>query len=234
MSETIQTKESPIVMTPENAQKCHEGRKTQTRRIIGERQRVGYPHHEIEQAELDGFRTTGRMPFTWRCPYGTVGDRLWVREAFTYWEDPGYEWTPSRKEPRFEYLSGRRQAEIIERSGTAGHDYLVYKADGAKRSLGDWAYPHPVYDHCIGRFGKTIASIHMPRWACRTVLAITEVRVERVRQISQYDALAEGVSGGPDGDQAVAHFQSLWASIHGLTSWHENPWVWVFSFRRVI
>lgn len=69
-------------------------------------------------------------------------------------------------------------------------------------------------------------SIHMPRAASRITLEITGVRVERLGEISESDARAEGV-------QSVAEFKELWASINGLGSWEANPWVWVVEFRRI-
>lgn len=130
-------KERPILMTPENAQKCHDGTKTQTRRI------VKLPAWSTEVAEDNALSC---VPF---CPYGQVGDRLWVREALC-------------------------------RNGSV----MTYR-DGSLVMQGDLVMP----SWCER---KTIPSIHMPRWACRTVLEITEVRVERVKDISPADALPEG------------------------------------------
>ncbi|AXW87781.1 hypothetical protein AU509_07345 [Lonsdalea britannica] len=88
-------------------------------------------------------------------------------------------------------------------------------------------------------------SIHMPRWASRITLEITGVRVERLRDISQEDANAEGMylSGwrpsysDPDSGGEVAtpydNFAALWESIYGPDSWQANPWVWVIEFREV-
>lgn len=82
-------------------------------------------------------------------------------------------------------------------------------------------------------------SIHMPRWASRILLEITNVRVERLNSISDADAKAEGCCYGRGGgvpDFAVTpadHFPTLWASIYGEESWKANPWVWVISFKRV-
>jgi len=85
-------------------------------------------------------------------------------------------------------------------------------------------------------------SIHMPRWASRIILEIVEIRVERVQDISEADALAEGVSILPDAEIAARvaedtparmEFWALWTSIHGPDSWDANPWVWVLEFRRV-
>lgn len=91
-------------------------------------------------------------------------------------------------------------------------------------------------------------SIHMPRWASRILLEITDVRVERLNAISEKDATAEGVQPAgsllpdypgtfltPKGDFATAKvaFQRLWESIYGEEGWKANPWVWVISFERI-
>ncbi|MGB3255186.1 hypothetical protein [Buttiauxella gaviniae] len=91
-------------------------------------------------------------------------------------------------------------------------------------------------------------SIHMPRWASRILLEITNVRVERLNAISEEDAKAEGVTPAgtllpehpgtyltPNGDFATAEvaFQRLWESIYGEEGWQSNPWVWVIEFKRV-
>lgn len=89
-------------------------------------------------------------------------------------------------------------------------------------------------------------SIHMPRWACRILLEITAVRVERLQDISEEQAEAEGVKGEPCdharqacadigcwGDTAKGAFGFLWESLNGSGSWAANPWVWVVEFKRV-
>lgn len=96
-------------------------------------------------------------------------------------------------------------------------------------------------------------SIHMPRWASRITLEVTDVRVERLQDISEKDAQAEGIErtedffgcpcwrvyGEPDGadvvapDDPIGSYRSLWESINGPGSWEANPWVWVVSFRRL-
>ena len=96
-----------------------------------------------------------------------------------------------------------------------------------------------------GEYGRWRPSIHMPRWASRITLEITEVRVERLHDISDDDIKAEGifddpavVSGEREGSiltlagKRIA-FEDLWESINGPDSWDENPWVWVVGFRRV-
>lgn len=79
-------------------------------------------------------------------------------------------------------------------------------------------------------------SIHMPRWASRITLEITNIRVERVQDISQQDAACEGVDFVNTGD-FVTPFATLWDSINatrdgGKFAWTANPWVWVIEFRR--
>ncbi len=88
----------------------------------------------------------------------------------------------------------------------------------------------------------------MPRWASRILLEITNVRVERLNDISECDARAEGVPPAgsllpdhpgtfltPKRDFAMAKvaFQRLWESIYGEESWNANPWVWVIEFKRI-
>lgn len=99
--------------------------------------------------------------------------------------------------------------------------------------------------------GKWHPSIFMPRWASRILLEITNVRVERLNDISEEDAINEGIIKDSDGffiasDSPEAHhflrqphltakgaFHTLWESINGPGSWESNPWVWVIEFKRV-
>lgn len=84
-------------------------------------------------------------------------------------------------------------------------------------------------------------SIHMPRWASRITLEVTGVRVERLQDISEADALAEGVNVHPDHHgkprtsiySPVQAYRDLWESINGPGSWDANPWVWVVAFERI-
>ncbi|HIC8916371.1 TPA: morphogenetic protein [Enterobacter roggenkampii] len=93
--------------------------------------------------------------------------------------------------------------------------------------------------------GRWRPSIHMPRWASRITLEITCVRVERLNNISQEDAQAEGMEltgwrptySDPDSGGEVwtpyDNFAQLWESIYGEDSWKANPWVWVIEFKVV-
>lgn len=111
----------------------------------------------------------------------------------------------------------------------------------------------PAHYNADGRadegWGKTRVSIHMPRWASRLTLEITEVRVERLQEISADDALSEGVRepslGGPltvidhgnlfkverSDTNPLVLWQFLWRQINGDVSWDANPWVWAVSFK---
>jgi hypothetical protein len=93
---------------------------------------------------------------------------------------------------------------------------------------------------CGGGIGRLRSSIHMPRWASRITLEITEVRVQRLQDISEEDAKAEGVDplgmmfgGEPYRESYRQGFEVAWASINGAGSWDANPWVWAISVSRV-
>lgn len=80
-------------------------------------------------------------------------------------------------------------------------------------------------------------SIHMPRWASRITLTVTEVRVQRLQEISEADARAEGVTQhrygtarNPSWTDYKTSFEWLWDSLHGPDAWAANPWVVAVSF----
>jgi len=106
--------------------------------------------------------------------------------------------------------------------------------------------------HCVGYiaepmrgdfWGKTRVSIHMPRWASRLTLEVTEVRCERLQSISAEDALAEGIDHytpgvtaalrGEDEGNPIEEYRALWERINGAGSWEKNPWVWAITFKRL-
>lgn len=91
-------------------------------------------------------------------------------------------------------------------------------------------------------WGKLRPSMFMPRWASRITLEITGVRLERLQDISEVDALAEGCLGSTTNldsefdyvKTAKDAFCDLWESINGTGSWEANPWVWTISFKRIL
>lgn len=149
------------------------------------------------------------------CPYGQPGDRLWVRESFQPLFADGIE-------------------NHWETNWKTGKGYAIsYPATDGIQEFVD-------ADDNISSACKP--SIHMPRWASRILLEITAIRVERLQDISEADARAEGAPlelGELErlilGAKAKhrSGFVRLWQSINGEQSWHENPWVWVVEFKRV-
>lgn len=187
-------KERPILFSGPMVRAILDGRKTQTRRVIkGEHTNVFW--NSIVVNGYGGWTNEHGSPV--RCPYGKPGDRLWVRETFSY-RDYGD--------------IGSHDLDKSER---------WYWADGSQPTHGNWTRPKP--------------SIHMPRWASRITLKITDMRVERLQDISHRDALAEGVDydvSKPDGSP-LQRFQQLWESLNGPESWIDNPWVWVVEFKHI-
>lgn len=218
-------KERGMIFNAEMVRAILDGRKTQTRRIMAPQ-----PADDIERCifpnpEAIGWKSSLRHKHgsttAHFCHYGKPGDRIWVRETF--------------QGPLFDYdlMDGYcKDPTPFEKP-----EFCVYKADGV---------PAPeFYDaddelHCCWR-----PSIHMPRWASRILLEITDVRVERLNSISQEDAQAEGLEltgwrptySDPDSGGEVMtpydNFAELWSSIYGDESWQANPWVWVIEFKRV-
>lgn len=76
-------------------------------------------------------------------------------------------------------------------------------------------------------------SIHMPRWASRITLEVTDVRVQRLHDISHEDAEQEGVKCDMSALGFRDHYAALWDRINGRGSWAANPWVWAVSFELV-
>lgn len=112
----------------------------------------------------------------------------------------------------------------------SGEEWQAAIPDMGIEAFGKWA-PN----------GKTIPSIHMPRWASRLTLEVTAVGVERLTEISSSDARSEGIGTIDTWDVArtaprdkwVCRYRQLWEEIHGPGSWDSNPWVWKISFKRI-
>lgn len=218
-------KERGMIFNGEMVRALLDGRKTQTRRIMkpqpGPCPRGGHwwPSNvfktmlHVEEEMQNGKGGWGGLVGD-ACPFGDVGDRIWVRETFCPVDDTQYggeKWVDYRATPRYEARH------------PAGWDSAPNDAEALK-----WR-----------------PSIHMPRWASRILLEITDVRVELLNSISQEDAQAEGLEltgwrptySDPDSGGEVMtpydNFAELWSSIYGDESWQANPWVWVIKFKRV-
>ncbi len=156
-----------------------------------------------------------RTSSEWRCqptpcPFGQPGDRLWVRETWMDLTGTGIE--------HRDLATGKRTR-------------YAYGAESPKGSASDEARK----DYGL----RWRPSIHMPRDACRLVLEITAVRIERLQAITEADAIAEGAPAKAETSELrwqhyVPHAQGfidLWNSTGG--DWDSNPWVWVIEFKRV-
>jgi hypothetical protein len=195
-------KERPVIFNGEMVRAILDGRKTQTRRPIKFPLLDKSMGCELAGNELAGEVRAGNYS---NVPFGQVGDRLWVRET---WQGPLVD-----EGHLDDYLAN------VEKFQTP--QFCEYAADGGAR---------PEFcdlDDNVRQGWRP--SIHTPRWASRITLEITGVRVERLQDISEADAIAEGGTKYFN----IDWFGPLWASIYGEESWRANPWVWVIEFRRV-
>lgn len=241
-------KERPIIFSSAMVKALLDGRKTQTRRamksVFRGREILNLREHGILGHERERYSGAFNDPFSWGypgaedgcdapigswlewCPYGVVGDRLWVREAA---------WFDREEMP-----------DIGLRCFFEGDDVRMARHPGAHKA------PFPSVAEVLDLNSALVkrSPIHMPRWASRLTLEITDIRVQRLQEISVDDAIAEGVrcwidDGPVDGSsendcgcfhsksQAVPSYSGLWNSIHGQGSWEANPWVWALSFKRI-
>ena len=226
-------REHPLLMKGPLVRATLEGRKTQTRRPIKPQ-----PDDDIVDVRYDAIADLwlGNTPedndlgytssWAMRCPLGQAGDRLWVRET--------YKWADAKDD-------GVNQSVVV-----------AYRADDKTMDIECSLAVHDGVvcaieseEVCGERWRP---SIHMPRWACRLVMPLVAVRVERLRGITEDDAKAEGVERisagpgwecwmgygpGPSCGTARDSFRSLWISIYGQDSWDANPWVWVAEWDHV-
>lgn len=222
-------KERPILFSGAMVRAILSGQKTQTRRVVNpyppaERSIIPYLPSAIVPQQDGTFAayTDGRKAKEFRCPYGQPGDRLWVRECFAV----EHQVEPDQPPP---FNDGRP----ILRDPDSGWRLSHYRATDPAPEL---SYE----DGCSARCPEDghvhwKPSIHMPRWACRLVLEIVSVRVERLQDISRGDAMEEGCPF-PNmiyETDPVAWFADLWCTINGPESWIANPWAWVVEFKRV-
>jgi hypothetical protein len=251
---TTQTavRERPILFSAEMVRALLDGRKTQTRRVVGLPVRAGVSasegHRRADYRRMcDGLAEFADGPsgqafsgVLLRCPYGARGERLWVREGAWVSECGNY--------VAFGEVWNLDTALVVSREGAWIPSYYVSGALYGKRrgfELG-WGEGRRV----SAFFAKQRPSIHMPRWASRISLEITDVRVERVQEISGEDARAEGVCVPrcgcegcgrtsqmcpADASSHILEYARLWDSLNAPRGygWDANPWVWAITFKRV-
>ena len=207
-----------------------EGRKTQTRRVVKHFDWFeGHLIHSclgaVRKGEISRYEdliSSRDGGIQRRCPHGSPGDRLWVRESFLCFGSSDSITPPVPRACQIRYKADEGPATWIP---------MPLDAKQPTPSL------------------KGKPSIHMPRWVSRITLEIVSVRVERLQDITEADAIAEGVEVTPVADlasrvlqfqgkgvqvaAAVVAYAHLWETINGPGSWKANPWVWVVEFKRV-
>lgn len=180
--------------------------KTQTRRVLDMPPMTFDAVFNDDGVWYVGDAATGHHYAKLPVRYAT-GDRLYVREAHYLTDDDDYE--------RVVYAA--EDADVAEHLATISH------LEGSHPTV-NWS-----------RHKRRRPPMHMPRWASRITLIVTDVRVQRLQEISSTDAVAEGVrSRLPDNGIAVAEFMDLWNGINGERPgchWQDNPWVAAYTFR---
>jgi len=194
-------------------------RKTQTRRVV-----KGFA---LDLPKPGNFTPEYvALPENGNSPYGYADDRLWVRETFFAY---------GRWKTRFSEKKGRDEWHFID---------MTLECDRAYQYAAD----DPDIPVTTSRHGGVTPAwwkrpaIHMPRAASRIMLEVTGVRVERLQDISEADAIAEGVhagsweyDNGEGTETARESFQCLWDSLNAARGygWDANPWVWVVELKKV-
>lgn len=200
-------KEHPILMCSEMVRAILAGTKTETRRMAGLKELNKEPNEKEYVAEANAGHIISRYygeEMILKSPYGVAGDTLWVRETY----------------------------KSLAYGRVYGSEFH-YKADGYDPEL-DWDMREKnriifadTPDHDVRyrplSFGKWKPSIHMPRWASRITLTVKGVTLERLHEITDEGAKAEGVADR-------AEYESLWKHLNSEESWSLNPWVWVVKF----
>lgn len=213
MPNNTTAKEKPILFSKPMVRAIVSGTKTQTRRVI--KNLIAYDDRWVWKISKHSTLTVA-VGERIKSPYGEAGERLWVRERW------------------------RAMAGSMTLIGTDGCKNLIDYYSGFQ----EWKTCS--YEQFLSpdnfELGKWKPSIHMPRWVSRIDLEITKIRVERLQDISEEDAKAEGCEIGWTSPQKISEerrkdyrggFQQLWQSINGENSWSENPWVWVVEFKKI-
>lgn len=215
-------KETGIIMSGDHPKKVMDDLKTMTRRTYGLEEINQNPddwlrsNHHVGKDFVFLLKGTGE-PKRIKCPYGQVGDRLRVKETFMF--NKGADYRESFVGTDLEFCLGQPP-------------HYLYRADDTEEV------------HRQEQWFKWRPSIFMPRKASRITLEITGLRAERLQEITEADAEAEGLRSHIDDFQpgcsymveAREKFQDLWDSLNAKRgySWTSNCWVWVIEFRRIM
>ncbi|MGO2339074.1 MAG: hypothetical protein ACTH5M_00565 [Psychrobacter sp.] len=251
---TTQLKERPVVLTTEEVNAVLAGHKTQHRMPFDFEfiKDINVPIVQKVADETDctlSELVTGAYNdsiYDFVCPFGKVGDRLWVQEDFIPDPPAGHDaWEDEDSVTNYFQWDGcgSKLSEIPNRLRTSEH--VIYKAGQDDPDSMMW-----------------FNALQMRKWASRLLLEITDIRIERVQDISEDDALSMGLSrltkdGGRtykyglpdkdglpgnddygwhwsewDADHKVA-FARYWESMQGKGAWDRNDWVWVIEFKKV-
>lgn len=218
-------KATPILFSGAMVRALLEGRKTQTRRVVKH-----------------------RFPYLWNEPYYATGKVLTGLEnqpgafmEFRYrkQDEPDYQGSPAAALVECPY---GQSGDVLWVRETWSKAELSLSSELFYRADGELAASQSTFTY-IERERRWRPSIHMPRWASRLALRITDVRVQRLLDISEEDSQAEGARAS----DAVVIFQDgtlqrelsntnrgafccLWEAINGAGSWDANPWVWALTF----
>ncbi|KJZ31604.1 hypothetical protein TW83_08075 [Paracoccus sp. S4493] len=201
----------PILFSGPMIRALLDGRKTQTRRVITKKA----AHNALAIFGADFLLLPGNVDLIGYAP----SDRLWVKEgwnSFAFSEDGEEAW-PTKTIP-----SADEMAEIREAAYRVDVQAVYRESDRARQWFADQ---------------KWRPSIHMPRWASRLTLTVTDVRVQRLQDISGTDAIAEGIDPveSLDSEYVAFHartsFEALWDSLNAdRAPWDSNPWVVAITF----
>ena len=222
-----------------------EGRKTQTRRVVKPQppKETSFFGHLMPKDEWQACTGDPKDVEAWgiadspwiKCPYGWIGDQLWVREAFA----EVLAVSPATDQP-MELGPGERLIQAptswVDEKGRTRWAYdgkvICYRANSNVEFCDGDGFTGEFADKDDMAHWKP--SIHMPRWASRITLEITDIRVERLQDITLEDCKAEGLHDLTDiGYRYV--FGQGWNALNFKRgySWESNPWVWVIVFRRL-
>jgi hypothetical protein len=221
-------KETPILFSAPMVQRLvnRDNPKTQTRRIIKDTGLYAIDE-KIHGVEIS---SRNRIALAAHCPYGQPGDRLIVKEATWQW---------CKKVPNGTTKTGRKKYSYRLHGGVDTGS-VIYCADHPQKPVKEpHTEPEMVWKYKSGRY--------MQRHLVRIILEITATGVQRLQEISEEDAEAEGAMGWwnsltriqqeeiySGGRGPVGAFLDLWDSINGSTHpWANNDWVFALSFKRV-